>query len=78
MRDGILIGIDAGTSVIKSVAFTLTGEQIASAAIPNTYMTLPDGGAEQDMARTWTDAAATLKQLARRCRISHPGSSPFR
>eukprot|EP01034_Spumella_vulgaris_P010904 gene10904-13846_t len=63
MNEGILIGIDAGTSVIKSVAFTTTGEQIAAAAIPNRYVTFPDGGAEQDMARTWADAAATLKQL---------------
>ena len=63
MKDGILIGIDAGTSVIKSVAFTTTGEQIAAAAIPNRYQTFPDGGAEQDMARTWADTAATLKQL---------------
>jgi len=64
MKDGILIGIDAGTSVIKSVAFTATGEQIASAAIPNSYDTLPDGGSEQDMARTWADTAKTLKQLS--------------
>lgn len=63
MTDGVLIGIDAGTSVIKSVAFTADGRQIAMAAIPNTYTTFPDGGAEQDMARTWVDAAATLKQL---------------
>lgn len=63
MRDGVLIGIDAGTSVMKSVAFTVAGEQIASAAIPNVYETFADGGAEQDMARTWRDAAATLKQL---------------
>ena len=63
MRDGLLIGVDAGTSVIKSVAFTVSGEQIAAAAIANDYATLPDGGVEQDMARTWRDAAATLKQL---------------
>lgn len=64
MTDGVLIGIDAGTSVIKSIAFTVTGEQIAAAAIPNRYQTFPDGGAEQDMARTWTDTAATLKELS--------------
>ncbi len=64
MKDGVLIGIDAGTSVIKSVAFTTSGEQIAVAAIPNSYETLSDGGVEQDMARTWRDTAATLKQLA--------------
>jgi erythritol kinase len=65
MRDGVLIGIDAGTSVLKSVAFTSSGEQIAAVAIPNSYETLANGGVEQDMARTWRDAAATLKQLAR-------------
>ena len=64
MKDGVLIGIDAGTSVIKSVAFTTAGEQIAIAAIPNVYETLADGGVEQDMARTWRDTAQTLKQLS--------------
>jgi erythritol kinase (D-erythritol 1-phosphate-forming) len=64
MKDGVLIGIDAGTSVIKSVAFTLAGEQLGMAAVPNSYVTLADGGAEQDMARTWADAAKTLLMLA--------------
>lgn len=63
MRD-ILIGIDAGTSVIKSVAFDTAGRQIAFAALPNRYDTLAGGGAEQDMARTWADTATTLRQLA--------------
>jgi erythritol kinase len=63
MRD-VLIGIDAGTSVIKSVAFDAAGRQIAAAALPNRYETLPGGGAEQDLARTWVDTAATLRLLA--------------
>ena len=63
MKDCVLIGIDAGTSVIKSVAFSTDGTQLAAAAIPNQYVTLADGGAEQDMARTWADTATTLKQL---------------
>ncbi len=63
MNDGIIIGIDAGTSVLKSVAFTTSGQQLAVAAIANDYVTLPDGGVEQDMARTWADAATTLRQL---------------
>lgn len=66
MRRDILIGIDAGTSVIKAVAFTLAGEQLAIAATPNSYTTLADGGVEQDMARTWTDTSATLRQLGER------------
>ncbi|TGQ17806.1 MULTISPECIES: FGGY-family carbohydrate kinase [unclassified Mesorhizobium] len=60
----VLIGIDAGTSVIKSVAFDTAGRQIAATALPNRYETLPGGGAEQDLARTWTDTATTLRQLA--------------
>jgi erythritol kinase len=63
MSRDILIGIDAGTSVIKAVAFTLAGEQLAVAATPNSYETLADGGVEQDMARTWVDTAATLRLL---------------
>jgi erythritol kinase len=64
MTADVIIGIDAGTSVIKSVAFSADGEQLAVAAIPNSYVTLANGGVEQDMARTWKDAAQTLKDLA--------------
>lgn len=60
----ILIGIDAGTSVIKAVAFDAGGRQLAVASTPNTYTTRPDGAAFQDMDRTWADCAATLRALA--------------
>jgi erythritol kinase (D-erythritol 1-phosphate-forming) len=63
MKEDVLIGIDAGTSVLKAVAFTRHGEQIATAAIANEYQSLAGGGVEQDMARTWRDAAETLHQL---------------
>ncbi|WLS00256.1 FGGY-family carbohydrate kinase [Shinella sumterensis] len=63
MRD-ILIGIDAGTSVIKSVAFDLKGRQIAAAAVPNSYETVGRTGAVQDMTRTWADTARTLSELS--------------
>jgi erythritol kinase (D-erythritol 1-phosphate-forming) len=63
MTDGIIIGIDAGTSVMKAVAFASDGTQLAVAARPNNYVSLPDGGAEQDMALTWADAAAVLREL---------------
>ena len=65
MTCDIVIGIDAGTSVIKSVAFSLGGEQIAVAAKPNVYQTL-GGGQQQDMHRTWADCAATLRELTER------------
>ncbi len=60
----ILIGIDAGTSVIKSIAFDLTGHQIAAASTPNEYITLPDGTATQSLQKTWVDCCKTLRDLA--------------
>ena len=64
MTRDILIGIDAGTSVIKSIAFTLDGRQVGCFAVPNLYGIVEVVGAEQDMGRTWTDTAATLRGLA--------------
>ncbi|MBX2856203.1 MAG: carbohydrate kinase, partial [Rhodobacteraceae bacterium] len=64
MTQDILIGLDAGTSVIKAVAFDISGQQLAVASRRNSYTTLPNGGVEQDMRRTWADAAAVLKDLA--------------
>lgn len=59
----ILIGIDAGTSVIKSIAFDLAGRQIATASVANRFVTRPDGAAVQSMDDTWTDCARTLREL---------------
>lgn len=64
MNGDLLVGIDAGTSVLKAVAFTTDGRQLAVAGRPNAYDRLPGGGVEQDMARTWTEVAATLGDLA--------------
>jgi erythritol kinase (D-erythritol 1-phosphate-forming) len=64
MKQDILIGIDAGTSVIKAVAFTVQGEQIAIASRPNVTLSPMPGAVEQDMRRTWRDCAATLKELS--------------
>lgn len=63
MPKDILIGIDAGTSVIKSVAFDLSGKQIAVASTPNNYTTTADGAAYQSLTTTWNDCTATLRLL---------------
>lgn len=63
MKD-LLIGIDAGTSVIKSVAFDLSGRQLAMASVTNTFVTLEGGGAEQDLDQTWRDMVETVRELA--------------
>ena len=64
MSRDLIVGIDAGTSVLKAVAFDLDGREIASTGLPNHYADLPGGGVEQDMARTWNDAVTVLRDLA--------------
>ena len=61
--DAVLIGIDAGTSVIKAVAFDAGGATLAGRSRPNRYATLPNGGVEQDMRRTLDDALAVVAEL---------------
>lgn len=63
MAADILIGIDAGTSVIKAVAFDLTGRQLGAASVPNSYHAGLDGSATQSLARTWDDCARALRGL---------------
>jgi erythritol kinase len=63
MSREVLIGVDSGTSVIKAVAYDLSGRQLAMAHRRNVYHSRPDGGVEQDMARTWRDTAEVLRDL---------------
>ncbi|MGZ2256335.1 FGGY family carbohydrate kinase [Roseobacter sp. A03A-229] len=63
MSGEIIIGIDAGTSVMKSVAFDLQGNQLMVASIPNSYDNGPGGAVTQPLERTWNDCAATLRKL---------------
>ncbi len=60
----VIIGIDAGTSVIKAVAFELSGRQIASASARNKYVTGDDGSATQSLAQTWLDCVTALRGLS--------------
>jgi erythritol kinase len=62
IRD-VIIGIDAGTSLIKTVAFRWDGRQLGESSLPNTYQAMAGGRVEQDMSRTWTDTVAALRGL---------------
>lgn len=59
----LIIGIDAGTSVMKAVAFTLSGQQIASSAVRNSYHTAENGAVTQSLEQTWLDCASALRAL---------------
>lgn len=63
MSRDVIIGIDAGTSVIKSVAFDPQGGQLDTASVPNSYVTGPGGAATQSLAQTWENCARTLRDL---------------
>src|SRR5216683_2944618 len=59
----VIVGIDAGTSLIKTVAFTRDGKQLGDFSLPNSYVTAPGGRVEQEMSRTWNDTVAALRGL---------------
>ena len=63
MKD-LIIGIDAGTSVIKSVAFSLDGKQLSACATLNEYISVGNGGVEQDLNLTWKKTVDTLVALS--------------
>lgn len=62
----IIIGIDAGTSVVKAVAFELNGRQVASSAVKNNYLVGQDGSATQSMVTTWHDCVSAIQGLSGR------------
>lgn len=63
-EDGkVIIGIDAGTSVVKAVAFEIGGRQLAWASARNNYATGKDGAATQSLAQTWQDCLTALRGL---------------
>ncbi|MGS4946076.1 FGGY family carbohydrate kinase [Meridianimarinicoccus sp. RP-17] len=66
MSADLIIGVDAGTSVIKAVAFDLAGRQVDSAAVRNVYTQGADGSATQSLSRTWADCVAALRALGDR------------
>lgn len=63
-KGDIIIGIDAGTSVVKAVAFDLKGQQLESAAVRNQYETGEHGAVTQSLTQTWEDCASALRKLA--------------
>ena len=55
MARDLILAIDAGTSVIKVLAFDLDGNEVAIAARPNSYRTGPAARSS----RTWRAPGAT-------------------
>lgn len=66
MGADLIVGIDAGTSAIKAVAFDTTGQEVATAGVRNRFETAADGAATQSPAGTWARLAETVGALAKR------------
>ncbi|MFD1600361.1 FGGY-family carbohydrate kinase [Halobellus rarus] len=59
----VLVGVDAGTTNIKTAAFTLDGEEVTQATRETPLATPQDGWVEQDMSATWDRTAATIRDV---------------
>lgn len=61
--DRYLLGIDAGTSVIKSVLFDVRGNEVAVARRETPVLHPRPGWSEADMDAVWESARATIKEV---------------
>lgn len=62
MCASFLLGIDAGTTVIKSTLFALDGRELAGAAHDSSLLAPRPGWAEADMNAVWCAVVATVQQ----------------
>lgn len=62
MSNSYLIGIDVGTTGMKTVVFDLLGNEIAKAISPTDIIRLQPGWAEQDMNSVWQATAKSCKE----------------
>ena len=58
----VLVAVDAGTSTIKTVAFDLTGTELAVATRETTTLRPEPGHVEQEPTAIWQRTAATLRE----------------
>ena len=64
-----VIGIDAGTTNVKSVLFDLEGNELYTESVPNLPYYLPNNEIEQDMNVVWQNVLNSLILLMRRNKI---------
>ena len=62
-NEQLIIGIDAGTSMTKAVAFSLNGSEVTKAS-RSTRLHTPDNWIEADMDFVWEDVSACLREIA--------------
>ena len=66
MAKDIIIGIDAGTTILKAVAFTLNGKEVATSSIKNIYNTSVNGNATQPLNTTWKNCTNIILDIKKK------------
>jgi len=64
MTEQYLLGIDAGTSVIKAALFDVNGKELAVAQRPTRVLMPQSGWSETDMFATWEMCVAVIRDIA--------------
>lgn len=59
----VIIGIDAGTTMIKAVAFSLEGDTLCQSSVENAVKRPEAGWAEQSMVTTWKKTSRTISEV---------------
>lgn len=59
---GLLLGLDAGNTVIKAVLFDRTGRQLAASQRNGASLAPAPGHVERDMAELWSNAAVVIRE----------------
>ena len=60
--DGLLLGLDAGNTVIKAVLFDAAGNQLAASKRDGVSSTPRPGHVERDMNELWANAAVVIRE----------------
>lgn len=64
------IGIDIGTTAVKTAAYTKDGKIAAASSAPSTVRRIENGGIEQDMSAVWETVCGVLKDLVSKIDVS--------
>jgi len=66
---GLLLGLDAGNTVIKAVLFDSAGRQLAASERKGASSKPAPGHVERDMAELWANAAAVIRECLERAGV---------
>jgi xylulokinase len=67
VRDPLFLGVDVGTSGVKAIAVSLTGDVRAAATTPLSLSTPRPGWAEQEPSAWWTASVASIRAVNAQC-----------